>query len=314
MKIATIGTGGIGGYLAVKLTLNGHEVAAVARGAHLSAIQKNGLTLATMEGVENIRPWKASDETESIGPVDAIIFGVKCHALDQAAKACLPMLHNETIVVPFLNGVEAPERLSKFLPKQNIANGIAKISTTIAEPGIIRQVGSFAQFIFSECDSKPSLRIRQLQSIFRNAGIDAPETEDIDCDLWSKFVLFSSMSGVTAAARCTVGDIRSSKELSNLAQAIMIETANVGRAKGIKLPNTLEKDLWTSIETLPADMRASTAIDLENNRPLETPWVSGAAVRLAREAGVSAKLNEAIFALLSPFEKGAKRSDSDSSC
>ena len=307
MKIATIGTGGIGGYLAVKLTLNGHKVAAVARGAHLSAIQKNGLTLATTDGVENISPWKASDDTNSIGPVDAIIFGVKCNALDQAAKACLPMLHNETIVVPFLNGVEAPERLSEFLPKQNIANGIAKISTTIAEPGTVRQVGSFAQFIFAECDSKPSLRIKQLQSIFRNAGIDAPETEDIDCDLWSKFVLFTSMSGVTAAARCTVGDIRSSKELSNLAQAIMIETANVGRAKGIKLSNTLEKDLWTSIKTLPADMRASTAIDLENNRPLETPWVSGAAVRLAREVGVSAKLNEAIFALLSPYENGAQK-------
>ena len=306
MKIATIGTGGIGGYLAVKLTLNGCDVATVARAAHLSAIQENGLTLATTDGEVKINPWKASDDTKSIGPVDAIIFGVKCNALEQAAKACLPMLHNETIVVPFLNGVEAPKRLLEFLPKQNIANGIAKISTTIAEPGVIRQVGSFAQFIFSECDSKPSLRVKRLQSIFRNAGIDAPETEDIDCDLWSKFVLFSAMSGVTAAARCTIGDIRSSKELSNLAQAIMNETANVGRAKGIKLPSTLERDLWASFETLPADMRASTAIDLENNRPLETHWVSGAAVRLAREAGVSAKLNEAICALLSPYINGAK--------
>ena len=305
MKIATMATGGIGGYLAVKLTLNGQEVVAIARGAHLSAIQQNGLTLFTTEGENNIRPWKACSDTRSIGPVDAIIFGVKCNALEQAAKACLPMLHEETLVVPFLNGIEAPERLSEFLPKQNIANGIAKISTTISEPGIISQVGSFAQFIFSECDSKPSLRIERLQSIFRNAGIDAPKTEDIDRDLWSKFVLFTSMSGVTAAARCTVGDIRSSKELSSLARAIMIETANVGRAKGIKLPNTLEKDLWASIETLPANMRASTAIDLENNRPLETPWVSGAVVRLACEAGVSAKLNEAIYALLSPYENGA---------
>ena len=308
MKIATMATGGIGGYLAVKLTLNGHEIAAVARGAHLSAIQQKGLTLATKEGVKNVRPWKATSDTKSIGPVDAIIFGVKCNALEQAAKACLPMLHDETIVVPFLNGVEAPERLSEFLPKQNIANGIAKISTTIAKPGVINQVGSFAQFIFSECDSKPSIRIQRLQSIFRNSGIDAPETEDIDCDLWSKFVLFTSMSGITAAARCTVGEIRSSKELSNLAQAIMRETANVGRAKGIKLPNTLEKDLWASIETLPADMRASTAIDLENNRPLETPWVSGAAVRLARQVGGSAMLNEAIYALLSPYENGSTAS------
>ena len=305
MKIATMAAGGIGGYLAIKLTLNGQKVATVARGAHLSAIQKNGLTLSTMDGFQNVRPWKACSDTKSIGPVDAIIFGVKCNALQQAAKACLPMLHNETIVVPFLNGVEAPERLSEFLPKQNIASGIAKISTTISEPGVISQVGSFAQFIFAECDSKPSFRIEHLQSIFRNAGIDAPKTDDIDRDLWSKFVLFTAMSGVTAAARCTVGNIRSSKELSSLAQAIMAETANLGRAKGIQLPYKLEKDLWASIASLPANMRASTAIDLENNRPLETPWVSGAAVRLAREAGVSAKLNEAIYALLSPYENGA---------
>ena len=305
MKIATMATGGIGGYLAVKLALNGQEIATVARGAHLSAIQQNGLTLSTTEGLKSIRPWKACNDTKSIGPVDVIIFGVKCNSLEKAAKACLPMLHDETIIVPFLNGVEAPKRLLEFLPKQNIANGIAKISTTISEPGVISQVGSFAQFIFAECDSKPSLRIERLQSIFRKAGIDAPKSEDIDRDLWSKFVLFTSMSGVTAAARCTVGDIRSSRELSSLAQAIMTETANVGRAKGIKLAKTLEKELWATIESLPADMRASTAIDLENNRPLETPWISGAAVRLASEAGVSAKLNEAIYALLSPYEKGA---------
>ena len=305
MKIATMATGGIGGYLAVKLSLNGQEVAAVARGAHLSKIQQNGLTLSTTETVQNIRPWKACSDTKSIGPVDAIIFAVKCNALEPAAKACLPMLHDETIVIPFLNGVEAPKRLSEFLPKQNIANGIAKISTTISEPGVITQIGSFSQFIFAECDSKRSLRIERLQSIFRSAGIDAPRTQDIDRDLWSKFVLFTAMSGVTAAARCTVGDIRSSNELSSLARAIMTETADVGRAKGIDLPYTLEKDLWASIASLPAEMRASTAIDLEHNRPLETPWVSGAAVRLAREVGVSANLNEAIYALLSPYENGS---------
>ena len=305
MKIATMATGGIGGYLATKLILNGQEIATIARGAHLSAIQQNGLTLSTMSGVQNVRPWKACSNTKSIGPVDAIIFGVKCNTLQQAAKACLPMLHDETIVIPFLNGVEASERLSEFLPRKNIGKGIARISTTISEPGVIRQVGSFAQFIFAECNSKPSLRIERLQSIFRGAGIDAPITEDIDRDIWSKFVLFTSISGVTTAARCTVGDIRHSKELSRLARAIMIETANVGRAKGIKLPDTLEKELWVSIESLPANMRASTAIDLENNRPLETPWISGAAIRLARQVGGSAMLNEAIYALLSPYENGA---------
>ena len=148
MKIATMATGGIGGFLAVKLTKSGHQVATIARGKHLDAIRQNGLSLSTSNGTETVVPWITSDVTEGIGPVDAIIFGVKCNSLDEAAKACIPMLHENTAVIPFLNGVEAADRLLKFLPADNVVNGVARISTTISQPGIITQVGNFAQFLF----------------------------------------------------------------------------------------------------------------------------------------------------------------------
>ena len=304
MRIATMATGGIGGYLAVKLTKVGHEVATIARGSHLEAIKSNGLKLQRNNEIETIKPWIVSSDTKQIGPVDVIIFGVKCHALEKAAQACTPMLKDTTVVIPFLNGVEAATRLLEILPKKNVANGVAKISTTVSEPGIITQVGDFAQFIFSEMNSKSSSRIAHLQEVFRRAGVDAPKTDDITRDLWSKFVLFTAISGTTSAARCTIGDILGSAELSKLCQDIMRETAILGRRTGISLPTSLEDNLWLSITKLPANMRASTAIDLENNRPLEIKWLSGAVVRLAEETGVSVPLNQTIYSLLSIYQNG----------
>mgnify|MGYP001966607971 CR=1 FL=1 len=87
MRIATMATGGIGGYIAVKLTKQGQEVAAIARGSHLEAIKNKGLQLSSKHGIETVKPWKATSDTKQIGPVDVIIFGVKCHALEEAAES-----------------------------------------------------------------------------------------------------------------------------------------------------------------------------------------------------------------------------------
>jgi 2-dehydropantoate 2-reductase len=304
MRIATMATGGIGGFLAFKLTKGGHQVATIARGPHLEAIVENGLALDGPEGSESIRPWIATDDPSQVGKVDAIIFGVKGDGLEAAAKACIPMLGPNTVVVPFLNGVEASDRLLNFLPEQNVVNGMAKISTTISSPGIIKQTGEFNSFTFAERDSKPSVRIDALRSAINEAGSLAPPTDDIERDVWSKFVLFSGMSGVTAAGRCTIGDIATIPQLSELFRKVIAETAAIGRALGVSLPVNIEDLIWSAALALPPKMRASTAIDLENGHPLEIEWISGAATRLSEKAGVDAPINAALYALLLPHRSG----------
>ncbi|MFD3190038.1 ketopantoate reductase family protein [Sedimentitalea sp. HM32M-2] len=304
MKIATMATGGIGGFLAVRLTQAGHQVAAIARGDHLRAIAENGLTLEHGTGVDTVTPWIATDDPAEVGEVDAIIFGVKGDALESAAKACLPMIGEDTVVVPFLNGVEASERLMQILPAHCVANGMAQISTTIAAPGVVRQVGDFSRFVFAERDSQPSARIDALRAAIKGAGASAPATNDIDRDLWMKFVLFSAVSGVTAAGRCTIGDILDHPPLADLMRAVIAETAAIGRARGISLPMTAEADTWNLVQGLPRAMRASTAIDLEEGRPLEIEWISGAARRLAAQMDVPAPINSALYALLLPHKTG----------
>lgn len=304
MRIATMATGGIGGFLAFKLVKGGHQVATIARGLHLDAIVENGLALDGPEGSESIQPWIATDDTSRVGKVDAIIFGVKGDGLEAAAKACIPMLGPDTVVVPFLNGVEASDRLLKFLPEQNVVNGMAKISTTISSPGIIKQTGEFNSFTFAERDSRPSDRIDALRSAINEAGSLAPPTDDIERDVWSKFVLFSAMSGVTAAGRCTIGDIATIPQLGELFRKVIVETAAIGRALGVSLPVNIEDLIWSAALALPPKMRASTAIDLENGHPLEIEWISGAATRLSEKAGVEAPTNAALYALLLPHRSG----------
>lgn len=304
MRIATVGTGGIGGFLAVKLANAGHEVVSIARGPHLEAIRSQGLQLQSASGTEFAHPALATDTTDDVGRVDAIIFGVKGDALDAAAQTCLPMIGPDTVVVPFLNGVEAAHRLIRALPEQSVANGVARVSTTISAPGVIKQTGNFHSFIFAERDNRPSARIEALREAINAAGASAPVPEDIDKELWSKFVLFAALSGVTAAGRCTVGDIRGVPELTNLFKRAVAETVLIGRAHDVALDADIEDQVWASIMAFPPQGRASTAIDLEHGRPLEIDWVSGAAVRLAAEVDVDAPVNSALYAVLLPHKNG----------
>ncbi len=304
MKIATMATGGIGGYLAVRLSNSGHQVATIARGAHLAAIRTNGLVLEGFDGNHCVTPWMATDDPADVGEVDAIIFGVKGDALETAARSCVPMIGSDTVVVPFLNGVEASDRLAQILPAENIANGVAQISTTIAAPGVIRQTGEFNRFIFAERDNTPSQRIDALRDAINEAGSSAPPTDNVERDLWSKFVLFSGVSGVTAAARCTMGEIVENEALGDLFRTIVAETAALGRARGVALPDTIEASIWSFAKNFPPDMRASTAVDLEHGRPLEIEWITGAVNRLSKAAGLDAPANKTVYALLSPYRHG----------
>jgi 2-dehydropantoate 2-reductase len=116
--------------------------------------------------------------------------------------------------------------------------------------------------------------------------------------------LFTALSGVTAAGRCTIKEINEIPQLGDLFRKVVSETASIGRALGVALDEKIEGDLWAFVQSAPPNGRASTAIDLEHGRPLEIDWISGAAIRLAKKAGVEAPINTALYALLLPHKNG----------
>ncbi len=107
MKIAVIGAGSIGGVLAARLALTGHDVVAVARGAHLDAIRSHGLTLVDRldAGRTSVARVAASDDPAAFGVQDVVFIGLKAHAIPAMLPRLAPLIGPDTIVVPAINGL-----------------------------------------------------------------------------------------------------------------------------------------------------------------------------------------------------------------
>ena len=91
MRMAVMGSGGVGGYLGGRLAASGQDVTFIARGAHLAALRREGLRIESAGlGDASVLPAQATDDPASVGPVDLVIFAVKLYDTEQAAAATRP--------------------------------------------------------------------------------------------------------------------------------------------------------------------------------------------------------------------------------
>ena len=305
MRIAAMGAGGVGGYFGARLQQAGHEVAFIARGRHLAALQKNGLSVKSVLGDARLKV-KAFEHPADAGPVDVVIFAVKLWDTEQAAQSIRPLLSGDGVVIPFQNGVESIERLGKLLGRERVMGGAAYIASRIAEPGVIVQTGQFARLRFGTTHPSQRPAAERFLAACRGAGIEAELADDIVRVLWEKFVLLVALSGATAVARRPLGVIRADPDLRWLLEGAMRETWEAARARGVALPDDFVAKTLAQVDGMPPDMKASMAGDLEAGARLEAPWLCGAVVRMARETGREAPVNRAIYAALKPYVDGSE--------
>ena len=304
MRIAVVGVGGVGGAFGAALAKAGAEVSFVARGAHLRAMREAGLRVEGERGEMLIQPARATDDPASIGPVDFVLFCVKLWDVETAGLAIKPLVGPTTAVIPLQNGIDAADRLIPILGAQAVMGGVAQISATIAEPGVIRQVGSFMRLVFGELDGGRSARGEAFLTICQQAGFDATHSDRILTDLWMKFIMLASNAALTAATRTRLGILRDDPEINPLFARAYAEVAAVGRAKGISIPPDAVERTVAANRTFPPTMMASMAHDLIRGSRIELPWLSGKVVSLGRELGVATPVHEVLYAVLKPFAQG----------
>src|SRR5438105_3845180 len=194
MRIAVIGAGGVGGPFGAALAKAGSDVTFVARGAHLAAMRERGLRVLSPRGDIHLDPVQATDDPKSIGAVDFVLFCVKLWDVESAGAAIRPLVGPDTAVIPLQNGVDASERLIPILGKDAVMGGVAQISGTVAEPGVIRQTGTFMRLVFGELDGRPSQRGAAFHAMCQRAGFDSTNSNEILVALWQKFVLLATNS------------------------------------------------------------------------------------------------------------------------
>ena len=209
-----------------------------------------------------------------------------------------------TMVIPLQNGIDAAERLTPILGRGAVMGGVAQISASIIKPGAIRQVGTFMRMIFGEFDGKRSKRAEDFLALCQKAGFDATLSDQIQTELWMKFIPLATNASMTAATRLPIGKLRDDPDIKAIFLACITEVIDVGRAKGIALPADALGKTLDFLGHAPPAMKASMALDLERGNRLELPWLSGKVVELGRELGVPTPTHDILYALLKPYIMG----------
>ena len=305
MKIAVMGAGGVGGYFGGRLAQAGHDVSFVARGRHLEALKAKGLSLKSPSGDATIKV-KASANPAELGDAEVVLFAVKLWDTESAAEAIRPLVAKGGVVIPFQNGVESIERIGAVLWRERVMGGAAYIAARIGEPGEIVQTGKMARLRFGPVEASQRAAAQAFHAACVKAGIEAELTDDIVRVLWEKFVLLVAISGTTTVSRSRIGVVRADPDLKWLLETAMRETWQVGRQRGIALADDLVEATLKMVDGLPAEMTSSMHGDLDAGGRLEAPWLAGAVARMAREAGLEAPANRAIYAALKPFVEGRR--------
>lgn len=299
MRIAVFGSGGVGGYFGGRLAAAGVDVTFIARGAHLEALRTRGLRVISPKGDFHLPQVSAAERPADIGPVDVVCFAVKMYDADQAAATLSPLVGPDTVVIPFQNGVESVEILSRHLPAANVAGGVAYVTAVIIEPGVIRHT-SMDELIFGEVNGGRSARLERLLDACRRANFQARLSEHIMTDIWSKFVRLTVFSGMTSVTRSTVGVVRSDPDLQAMAEAAWQEGMEVAAACGVALPSSTLDEIRAMWSSIAPQAKSSMLEDLERGRQLELPWLSGAIVRLGEAHGVPTPVHRFIATVLKP--------------
>ena len=302
MKIAIVGAGAIGAFLGAKLALSGEDVYLIARGAHLQAMQTHGVQVKSPEGDFEAHP-NATDDYESVGPVDFVFLTVKAHSLTEIAPQIAPLLGPETAVVSAQNGipwwyfhshggpfdgtaiesVDPGGVVAQAIDPSRIIGCIIYPSTVIVQPGVIEHIEG-NRFSIGELDGTSSDRCKTLAAALIGAGLKAPIRSRIRHDLWVKLlgnVVFNPMSALTGA---TLEEMATHPESSAIARAVMAEADEVAVALGIRLPLTIDQRMDGARKV--GVHKTSMLQDLESGRPMELESVVGVVIELGEKLGL----------------------------
>lgn len=297
MRIAVMGSGGLGGYFGARLAAGGADVHFVARGKHLQAMRAEGLRIEGPAPLHAARV-NATDDPGEIGQVDLVMLCVKLWDTEAALQQIRPMVGPGTAIVSFQNGVLKDQYLRTAFDAAQIMGGVGYVATTIERPGVIRQTGPMQRLLFGEFDGSHSPRAQAFLAACLAGGINAEVSGHILREIWQKYVFLVGLSGTTTTMRKTIGPIRDNPQTRAFLLDVMREVVAVGRAQGVDLAEDYAEVRLKLADDVAADMTSSMHHDLERGNRLEVRWLAGAVVELGLAKGIATPLNRAIADIL----------------
>lgn len=305
MKIAIIGTGGIGGYFGGRIAKAGYDVTFIARGAHLKAIQKNGLSVKSILGDFSLERVKASDKIADLGESDLVILGVKAWQVKDVAAELKPIIKGDAMVLPLQNGVLAIDELKEKLHIKNVLGGLCRIMSKIESPGVVDHFGIEPAIIFGEIDNSTTERVRMVNELLSASGIHSIVSTDIYSDLWKKFIPIC-VSGLLAVTKTTYGELRELKETRQLMLDLLNEIYQLSQKIGIYIEHDFLDKTIAFIDSFPYNSTSSLTRDVWEGKPSEIEYQNGTVIKLAQKFGIKTPVNSFVYSCILPMELKAR--------
>ncbi|HSS65311.1 MAG TPA: 2-dehydropantoate 2-reductase [Gammaproteobacteria bacterium] len=313
MKICVVGAGAIGGLLGVRLAQAGHEVSLVARGAHLRAMQFNGLQLHSPQGeVFKVADVEATDDLRALEPQDLVILALKAHQIESVVDDLPSLLAAETLILTTQNGIpwwyfqrhggpfegyvlktlDPTGRITAGIEPWRIIGCIAFPAAEIVRPGVIRHIEG-DRFPVGELDGLVSDRVLAVSRALTDAGFKAPVLDHIRSEIWLKAWGNLSFNPISALTHATLVDICQNPDGRELAATMMTEAQAVAGYLGISFRVPLEKRIAGAERV--GKHKTSMLQDVEAGKALETEALIGAVVELGELTGVPTPAIRAIY-------------------
>ncbi|AZO70998.1 MULTISPECIES: 2-dehydropantoate 2-reductase [unclassified Mesorhizobium] len=315
MRITVFGAGAIGGYLAAKLAIAGNvDLSIVARGAHLEAIEANGLRLIE-DGKEQATRVRAAARAEELGAQDYVVLALKAHSLAPALGQIAPLLGEGTAVVTMQNGVPwwyfyrargalEGTRLNAVDPggtiwqrigPKRVIGSVVYPAVEVDAPGLIRHVEG-TRFSLGEPSGEKSERVAALARELVKAGLQAPVREDIRSEIWVKLWGNLSFNPISALTGSTLAAIVADQGTRALAHAMMLEAQAIGESLGVRFPVSVDRRIKGAGDV--GEHKTSMLQDLERGRPMEIDALVSAVQELGRLTGQPTPAIDSVLALV----------------
>ena len=273
MKILVLGVGGIGGFFGGHLHEIGADVTFLVRPKRRALLQANGLRIISPLGNLNLDPKLVlSDELKPV--YDIILISCKTYDLDQAIIDLRPT-KGRGLIIPFLNGVTHMKKLDEEFGQDNVMGGVAHISSTVNKDGTIEHFSEFKKLTFGNRDLSKNNALKEFAEVCAKTQFDMTLSDDINLDLWKKWVFISTVAGATTLFSCSLGEIVKSDFGKQIIIDLFNECRSIAKLYKYDYEDSEADIILKTITTPGSPIKASMQRDVEKKSFTEHEQIFG---------------------------------------
>ena len=298
-RIAVIGIGGVGGYVAGMLAKAYPHVTMVARGARAESIRENGLVLHSDYKGEIIARPERVVTVRDMGQQDYIFICVKNYSLAEVCESIRDMVTDDTVIIPVMNGVDPGENIRALIGKGTVVDSLIYTVAFANKDFSISQQDTFTWLCIGikNADEKQREKAAEVAKLLKGADIDYKDEGDIEVEIWRKYILNCAFNVMTAFYDNTIGELRSDPVKAQQYESLVWEAASVGRARGVALTDEHINEVIHKFRHVHAD-NATSSLQRDYRickKQTELETFSGYIVKEAKRLGVEIPLSEKMY-------------------